>query len=150
MATWKDKNGKEWNCEITIKTLKQIKQRLGIDLLEPQENIKKLIADKYLLCDVLYLAHEDACKQQNITDEDFGGLLVGDAIDGATKALIDSLICFFPTQQRQMLEKITKKREEVTAAIYQKIGNEIDNLPIEKVMEELQRLFGKESTNLQE
>ena len=147
MATWKDKNGKDWNCEITIKTLKQIKQRLGIDLLEPQESIKKLIADKYLLCNVLYLAHEDICKQLNITDEDFGGLLVGDTIDDATKALIDSLICFFPVQQREMLAKITNKREQVMAAIYQKMGQEIDNLPMEKVIEEIQKLLGGKSTN---
>lgn len=147
MATWKDKNGKDWNCEITIKTLKQIKQRLGIDLLEPQESIKKLIADKYLLCNVLYLAHEDICKQLNITDEDFGGLLVGDTIDDATKALIDSLISFFPVQQREMLAKITNKREQVMAAIYQKMGQEIDNLPMEKVIEEIQKLFGGKSIN---
>lgn len=147
MATWKDKNGKEWNCEITIKTLKQIKQRLGIDLLELQESIKKLIANKYLLCNVLYLAHEDICKQLNITDEDFGGLLVGDTIDDATKALIDSLISFFPVQQREMLAKITNKREQVMAAIYQKMGQEIDNLPMEKVVEEIQKLFGEKSTN---
>lgn len=149
MATWKDKNGKEWNCEITIKTLKQIKQRLGIDFLDVQTSIKKMMQDVYTLCNVLYIVHEDECQKLNISDEDFGGLLAGDSIDGATKAFIDSLLYFFPIQQRQMLEKITNKREQVMTEIYKKMGEEIDNLPTEKVLEEIKKLYGGESTSLQ-
>lgn len=147
MAIWKDKDGKDWNCEITVKILKQIKQRLGVDFLDVTNAVKKLMTDVYFLCDALYIIHEDECKRKNLTDEDFGSLLVGETIDNATKALIDSLISFFPIQQREMLEKITKKREAVAAAIYQQMGQEIDSLPMEKVIELIKKNVGGTSTN---
>lgn len=147
MATWKDKNGKEWNCEITVKVLKQIKQRLNVDFMDITNAVKKLMTDVYFLCDSLYIVHEEECQRNGLSDEDFGALLVGETIDNATKALIDSLICFFPTQQREMLEKITKKREAVTAEIYRQMGTEIDNLPMEKVIELIRKNFGGASSN---
>ena len=147
MAIWKDKDGKDWNCEITVKVLKQIKQRLGVDFMDVTNAVKKLMTDVYFLCDALYIIHEDECRAKNLTDEDFGALLVGETIDNATKALIDSLIYFFPIQQREMLEKITKKREAVAAEIYKQMGQEIDNLPTEKVIELIKKNFGSTSTN---
>lgn len=147
MATWQDKNGKSWDCEITVKTLKQVKSRLNVDLLDFQNAAKRLMQDVYLLCDVLYIVHSAECEKLGISDEDFGNLLAGDAIDDATKALIDSLCYFFPVQQREMLAKITKKRQEVETEIYKKVGQEIDNIPTEKVLELIQKEFGGSSFN---
>lgn len=148
MAIWKDKNGKTWNCEITIKTLKDIKNILGVDFLgDVTEGVKKLRLDLFFLCNALYVVHKDECDAQGISDEDFGKLLVGDTIDDATKAFINALICFFPKQQREMLEQITNKREAVEAEIMQAVKTKIAEMPTNQILQAIQKEFGVSFTN---
>lgn len=138
MVTWKDKNGAEWVCEITVKTLKDIKKRLDIDLMQVDKTIERVITDVCLLCDVLFVIHSSECEKRGISDEDFGTLLAGDAIADATQAFIDAMINFFPSQQRDLLAKISKKRQEVMARILEKTDKEIDNLDVEELVKKME------------
>jgi hypothetical protein len=69
-----------------------------VNLLEIVEGalIEKLIRDPVLLCDVIYAVCKPQADEQNISDEDFGRAMAGDAIEHATTALLEELVGFSP------------------------------------------------------
>ena len=69
-----------------------------------------------LLVDVLYAVCKPECASKNVTDEECGAAMAGDAIDLATSALLDEIIDFFPAPKRLAFQKIlsaTRRFEEI-------------------------------------
>lgn len=111
MATFKDRNGDTWTLDVHIGTLRTVKQRLNIDLLNVMGTnlLQELAGDPENLVDVLYVLCSQQCDERGKSDMEFGRLLVGDAIEDAMNALVGALIDFFPKRQREMLRKIWTK-----------------------------------------
>ncbi len=70
------------------------------------ELLERLSSDPVLLVDVLYAGCKPECAHRNVTDEDFGAAMAGDAIEQATGALLDEVVDFFPEAKRTALRKI--------------------------------------------
>ena len=77
---------------------------------DKEQNIfLKASTDPVMLADIIYAICKPQADEKNITDEQFGGLLNGNAIAEATEAFIEELIDFFPPAKQGALRKMTEK-----------------------------------------
>jgi len=115
MHTFVDAAGRTWTVAIHVDALKRVRALAQVDLLEAVEGklLERLTTDPVLLCDVLYALCKPEADAQKVTDEDFGRAMAGDAIDGATTALLEELVDFFPKGRRALLAKALAKMREV-------------------------------------
>ncbi len=99
MKTFTDNAGRTWTVAINVDAIKRVRGLVGINLLEVVEGtlIEKLIRDPVLLCDVVYAVCKPEADARNVGDEDFGRAMAGDAIEHATKALLEELVGFSPS-----------------------------------------------------
>ncbi|HEX5442603.1 MAG TPA: hypothetical protein VFW87_02185, partial [Pirellulales bacterium] len=68
--------------------------------------------------DVLYVLCKEDADAKQVSDEDFGRALGGDAIQAAAEALVEELIDFFPDERsRQALRKVVGAGREVRAKL---------------------------------
>jgi len=104
MRNFKDNAGRTWTVTLNVWAVKNVRDTLSVDLLDLGGDAKddngllyRLIADPVLLVDVLYVVCKDQADQANVTDEQFGRAMAGDAIDGATRAFLEELADFTPS-----------------------------------------------------
>ena len=118
MKIFKDNTGREWQLVLNVYAMKQIRAKLGIDLinviqLDKSGNVKvdlidQIANDPCLLVDILWVLCEEQAKVLNVTDVAFGSALAGDAIEDATKAFLDELVDFFPEMRRRKCRGIPR------------------------------------------
>jgi hypothetical protein len=118
MRTFVDNAGRTWTVAINVAAIKRVRGFLSLDLNTLVDDgfrpLAKLVSDPVRLADVLYcLCKEDADTKQ-ISDEDFGRALAGDAITLAADAFVEELIDFFPdARARAGLRKVIDHAEKV-------------------------------------
>ena len=136
MKLFKDNAGREWTITINVSAIKRVRDLLKVDLLEIVDGklLERLIRDPVLLCDVVYAACKPDADKQNITDEEFGRAMVGDAIEMATKALLEEITDFFPCARdranlRKVLDQTWRVMEKARDLIERRIGDgELDRI----------------------
>jgi len=115
MRSFKDNADRTWTITLNVYAVKKVRDLLQVDLLDlsgdpsirrggpgagdkPDNGLLyRLIADPVVLVDVLYVVCQDQAEEANVTDEQFGRAMAGDAIDGATKAFLEELADFTPS-----------------------------------------------------
>ena len=124
MKTFKDNAGRDWTVAVTTAAIKRLRGMLEIDLMDVVEGdlLKKLYADPVLLVDVIYVLCKPQADAAEITDEQFGEAMAGDAIELATTALVDEIIDFFPNRRdrdraRKVMEKFRLASDRVQDAL---------------------------------
>lgn len=117
MKTFNDNAGRTWTVAIHVECIKRVKTLLDINLLEAVEGklLERLVSDPILLCDTLYAICKPEADARQVSDEDFGRAMAGDAIDHATTALLEELVDFFPSGKRQVLAKALAKLKNLEA-----------------------------------
>ncbi len=102
MKTFNDNAGRTWTVAINVDAIKRVKSLLGINLLEAVEGklIEQLVSDPVMLCDVLYVLCKPEADAKQVSDEDFGRSMAGDAIDHGTTCLLEELVDFFRSRGR--------------------------------------------------
>lgn len=116
MKSFTDNTGRAWMLAVTVGTIKRVRALCGVDLAniitleagkQPKVDLlERLASDPVLLVDVLYAVCKPEADTRNISDEEFGRAMAGDAIELATAALLDEVIDFFPEAKRQVFRKI--------------------------------------------
>lgn len=128
MHSFVDKNGRSWAVVVNIAAVKRVRALCSglniLELISVDENGKtdsstldKLSNDPVLLVDTLYAVCKPEADANNITDEQFGEAMNGDAIERATRAFLDEMVDFFPETKRLVLRKVldaTRRFEEET------------------------------------
>ena len=122
MPKFTDRTGRVWIVELDVATLNRIRAKLEVDLYSALDDefsgLRSLLEDLPKLVDVLYLACEREAKEKNVSDEDFGRSLAGDALEDAGHALVDALIDFFPHRKArdalQRAVRISRQRQNQT------------------------------------
>src|SRR5690606_9108344 len=134
MASFTDATGRTWAVNIDVTTIRRLRSALDVNLLDMVEDEGKLLAqlltDPVLLVDMIYVICKPQADQHNLTDEDFGRALVGDAIDRATDALLEALSAFFPSQRGALLRRLVEKTRQTMALAYQVANKQLDGLEI--------------------
>jgi hypothetical protein len=109
MKTFTDNAGRTWTLAINVDAIKRVRGLLDVDLLGILDGqlIERLYRDPVLLCDVVYAVCQPEADAREVSDEEFGRAMAGDAIDHATKALLEELVNFCPSpRDRANLQRI--------------------------------------------
>ena len=112
MTTFNDTTGRTWTISINVDAIRRVRSLLNVNLLDAVDGklLEQLVVDPVLLCDILFALVKPEADAKNVTDEDFGRALGGDALDHATTALLEGLADFFPSTKaavfRQAIEKL--------------------------------------------
>ncbi|MCY2927921.1 MAG: hypothetical protein NTV86_00215 [Planctomycetota bacterium] len=117
MRQFKDNAGRTWTIAVNVDSIKRVKALVKdddgdpVNLLAAVEGrlLEKLVESPILLCDVVYALCKPDADTLKVSDEDFGRAMAGEAIDGATAALLEDLSDFFPASKRPMLQTAVKK-----------------------------------------
>lgn len=151
MAKFKDNAGREWVVDVNIATLKSVNTELGVDLLDASSNdgeiLKRLYFDPMFLADVLFVVCRDQAGRAEVSDEDFGRGLAGDAIDDGHRALLDSLQSFFRNpNQRQAFAKALERMDTLEAKLHAASLEMLSDEQIDQAIERELRKAGEEFT----
>ncbi|MBP9032317.1 MAG: hypothetical protein KBG29_00400 [Pseudomonadales bacterium] len=109
MKTFADNAGRTWTIAINVDVLKRVRGLVDVNLLDIIDGklIERLYRDPVLLCDVVYAVCKPEADARNVSDEDFGRAMAGDAIEQATKVLLEELVLFSPSpRDRANLQRV--------------------------------------------
>ena len=138
MRTFSDNAGRTWTVTINVDAIKRVKGLLDVNLLEIVEGslIERLIRDPVLLCDVVYAVCKPEADEKNISDEDFGRAMAGDAIEHATRALLEELVGFSPSpRDRANLQRVLETTWKVMDRARDLIEQKLDSGALEQAVE---------------
>jgi hypothetical protein len=149
MHTFTDATGRTWSVAINVDTVRRVKALAGVNLMDVVEGqlVARLQTDPVLLCDVLYAVCKPQADAQNVTDEDFGRSMAGDAIEAATEALLEDLTDFFPSGQRGLMRKALGKLKTYQAKALAVASQKLDSPDLEKRLEDLLAPVGGSSSS---
>lgn len=138
MKTFCDNSGRSWSVAINVECIKRVKSLLDVNLLDAVDGklLEQFISDPVLLCDVLYAICKPEADTKNVSDEEFGRAMAGDAIDAGTTALLEELVDFFPSGKRQVLSKALAKLKTFENKALEAASQRLDDPELEKRMEE--------------
>lgn len=102
-----DEQGREWLLEISVFTIGKVRKDTGLDLMKllTTDLCNGLSRDPCQMVAVLYSIVEAEAEHRNVSPEDFGRGLKGDAIDKAYRALLEGLLPYVRPAQRAALRK---------------------------------------------
>lgn len=153
MKSFTDNAGRVWTLAVTVAAIKRVRSLCDVDLnsiieIDEKNNpsaklLERLSTDPVLLVDVLYAVCKPEADSKNISDEEFGAAMAGDAIEHATSALLDEIIDFFPEAKRQAFKKILSATRRFEAIAKKQMKAMIADGKFEdKLVSELERLTG--------
>jgi hypothetical protein len=139
MKTFNDNAGRTWTVAINVDAIKRVKSLLSVNLLDAVEGklIEQLVSDPVLLCDVLYVLCKPEADTKQVTDEEFGRAMAGDAIDTATTCLLEELVDFFPQAKRQVLAKALAKLKTFQARAIQTASKRLDDPKLDRQLQQI-------------
>ena len=152
MAAFKDNTGREWAVSIDVNAVKRVRSLLDVDLLDIVDGklVERLVGDPVLVCDVIYAVCKPQADKDDITDEDFGRAMLGDAIDAAVSALLESLVNFTPNQRdRANLRKVIEATDRAMDRARDVIEQRIDSGELDTIVDRVLANAGKPSTDAQ-
>ena len=134
MKSFTDNTDRTWTVSITVDAIKRVRGLLEVDLLDAISGnlIERLVKDPILLCDIVYAVCKPEADAQAVNDEDFGRAMAGDAIEQATKALLEELVSFSPSPRdranlKRVLETTWKVMDKARDLIEARIeGGELE------------------------
>ena len=137
MKTFNDNAGRTWTVTINVDSIKRVKSLLDVNLMEVVDGklLERLAGDPILLCDVIYAVCKPEADAKNVTDEDFGRAMAGDAIDLATTALLEELVDFVPQGRRSLLRKALAKLKTLESMALQAAESRLDSPELEQRMQ---------------
>mgnify|MGYP001330450161 FL=1 len=146
MKVFKDNQNRPWTIVVNVATVKRVRSLLDVNLLDVVKLDKKdkpnidllerLASDPVLLCDVIYCICKPDADLQNISDEDFGAAMGGDAIEHATTALLEELVDFFPEAKRLVLRKLMNAGEKVKNRMEKALKLQLADPKLDKELED--------------
>lgn len=132
-----DADGNEWTIPFTTYHAKRVQRELGINLLTIHRDgdlIERISADAGLLVDIISVLLTDEIQRRGLNEESFARTLRQDALDRATKALVEAITDFFPTERGRALRSSWMKVLEFeqlqstqTSKILQERGQELNS-----------------------
>ena len=138
MKTFTDNANRVWTIAINVDAIKRVRGLLDVNLLEIVEGelIEKLIRDPVLLCDIVYAVCKPEADAKGVSDEEFGRAMAGDAIEHATKALLEELVGFSPSpRDRANLQRVLDTTWRVMDRARDLVEQKLNSAALDKQIE---------------
>lgn len=145
MKSFADNAGRTWAVQVNVETIKRVQGLLDVNLLEVVDGdlIERLVADPVLVCDVVYCVCKPEADKQDVSDEEFGRAMAGDAIHNAADALLAEIVDFFPPAKRKILAAALAKMRSLETVAMDAAMERIDGTDFEaKLRAQLAAEFG--------
>jgi len=142
MRTFTDNAGRAWTVSINVDAVRKVRAEAGVDLLEVADGklIDRLAEDPVLLCGAIYACCREQAEARNISPEDFGRAMAGDAIDAAVAAFLEDLVDFFPSRRRPVLRKVLEKFRAMEGALVRTALERLDSPELDaRLQDEMSR-----------
>ena len=138
MQTFKDSAGRNWTVSLTLGTAMHVRDKLGVDLLQPEAGDPPLITrigtDEILLGEILCALLEDQFEANKVTEADVRNSFDGATILAAQKAFYEELVTFFQSRGRtDRANAVTKQAALIEKAIAA-IDDRISILNVEDIV----------------
>jgi len=153
MKTFTDTQGRTWTVTINVDAVRRVRSLLNVNILDVVEGplLERLVTDPVLLCDILFALCQPEAQSKNVSDEDFGRALGGDVLDGATTALLEELVDFFPSGKRGVFRKALEKLKQLEGLAIETATKRLESDELERKMRAaLEPTPGDSSGNLPE
>lgn len=138
MRQFKARDGQTYTVEISIGTARRVRALIDFDLLgliDAPDQIQRLADDPIFLVDLLYSIVEPQATARGIDDIAFGESLDGDAVETATRALLEALVDFFPKPRRKLLERLLHGADKVQADAMATIDKALADGTVDRIVE---------------
>lgn len=146
MASFKDRTGTIWEFDVTVATLRRVRDQVKhegggrFELLDlanvDSETFRAVMADPSRICDILFAVCLPLARERGVTDEAFGELLAGDSLQEATAALLEGIASFSPSPAlRAALGKEFRALMTSTENVHRKLAGSIDETTLTAAIE---------------
>ena len=153
MKPFVDNAGHSWSLDITIGAAKRVKALLGVNLLKPTDGdpplMTRLGTDLLLLVDVIFVIIKPQADAANVTDEQFGAALGGEAVLAASTAFWDELLDFFQRSGRADHAKALSAQRQLIDMAIKRIETRIDKMDLETTLGEPSTSLPESSASIQ-
>jgi hypothetical protein len=146
LKTFTDAAGRTWTITLNLGTAMAVKDKLGIDLLQPEAPrqgdrdgpplLTALGTDEMLLGEVLCAMLEGQFAAHKVTEEDVRAAFDGRTLLAAQKAFYEELIDFFRSRGRNDRAKAVAKQMAMIDAAVNAMETRIDGIDPRKVVDE--------------
>ena len=152
MKTFKDNAGRDWSLSLTIGNAMMVKDRLGIDLLQPEVGdpplLTRLGTDEMLLAQVIAALLESQFELHKVDVTQVYQCFDGPTFARAHEAFYKELIDFFHQRGRQDRATAVEKQMKMIIAGTKAAATKVEGIDVdavidramEKVDEELQQI----------
>jgi hypothetical protein len=142
MHSFTDNLGRTWCVALNVATYRRVRGVLQLDLCqlvdEGLEELGRFLADPIRLADVLFVLCQEEAVSKNVSDEDFGRALYGDALQAGAEALVEELVDFFPDpRSRAALRKVLTTGRQVRTKLLDQAERMLDELDVDSCASEL-------------
>ena len=114
MKVFKDKTGREWELALTIATAMDVKDKLGVDLLQPEAGEPPLITrigtDEMLLAEIILCLIVEQIEARGVSERDIRKAFDGVTILAAQRAFYEELVDFFRSRGREDRARAVEKQ----------------------------------------
>lgn len=145
MKSFKDAEGQTWNLSLTLGKVRQLREKLGLDLLNPSHYLQILnsLTDRLAFC---FLLVEDQAKAIGVDADAFEERLYGPGVStSASHAFLEETQNFFQKLGQTSMEALARKSIESMKAGQARIDEMIttgqfDSL-LDRAEEEIQKML---------
>lgn len=142
MATYfKDSSGTSWELAVTLGNAIKVKERLGIDILQPEQGetplYQKISEDDTILAQIIAVLIENQFDKNGVTEENIYDRFDGSTVSASITALNKELHDFFLQRGRPDRAKQIKKTQELLEVGIKVREEQIDKVPMEKLFEKI-------------
>ena len=138
MKTFTDAAGRTWSLTLNLGTAIAVKDKLSIDLLQPEAGdpplLTRLGTDEMLLGEVLCAMLEGQFETHKVTDTDVRNSFDGQTLLAAQKAFYEELIDFFRSRGRNDRAKAVAKQMAMIDAAVTAIETKLDQISVEETI----------------
>jgi len=138
MKTFTDAAGRTWTIALNLGTALAVKEKLGVDLLQPEAGdpplLTRLGTDELLLGEVLCALLAEQFETHKVTAEDVRASFDGATLLAAQKAFYEELVGFFRSRGRSDRARAVETQERMIDAAVKAIETRIEGIDIDEAI----------------
>ena len=138
MKIFTDAAGRTWTIALNLGTALAVKEKLGVDLLQPEAGdpplLTRLGTDELLLGEVLCALLGEQFEANEVTAEDVRAAFDGATLLAAQKAFYEELVGFFRSRGRSDRARAVETQERMIDAAVKAIETRIEGIDIDEAI----------------
>ena len=143
MKQFCDKAGRSWTISLTLGTAIEVRDKLDVDLLQPEQGdpplLTRLGTDEIMLGEVICALLGDQFEKHEVTPSQVRDAFDGSTLLAAQKAFYEELVDFFQSRGRTDRARAVLAQMQVIQAAIRAADSRIEAIDIDRTIEEAER-----------